>query len=189
MSGPEPHPRIHGASLAEDPELARTARPLGFNHHKDPPHPTPSAGPSVQHVSSLSRGRCYDRPGKKPAADPEPDPVKLHEKVCKERGGSNFATDWVLTAFKYGVDRDVLLRTLKPQEIIAMNFTGDFQPRQVYDGFIRKVGDQYECGLCKEDKVTYWKAKKDAPRHLRKFHFGLAEACNVWCVPPILALP
>ncbi len=106
----------------------------------------------------------------------------------QQRGHSNFATDWILVAFKYGVTVGVLSRVLTPQEITAMNFAGGFEPRQVYDGFITKVGDYFECGLCKEDKKTFWKAKKNAPRHLRKFHFGLADVCEIWYVPPILDL-
>ena len=70
-----------------------------------------------------------------------------------------------------------------------MNFLGGFEPRQVYDGFIMKNRDRYECGLCSEDKKTYWKAKKDAPRHLCKFHFGLADVCKVWYVLLIPTAP
>src|SRR5258706_8554774 len=106
----------------------------------------------------------------------------------QQRGPSNFATDLILVAFKYGVTVGVLSRVLTPQEITAMNFAGGFEPRQVYEGFVTKVGDYYECGLCKEDKKTFWKAKKSAPRHLRKFHFGLADVCEIWYVPPILDL-
>ena len=162
-----------------------TIQPLGSNHQLGSPHPTPSTGPSAQRVSPLPNGRCYDRPGKKPAADPERDPIKLHDNIRRQRGDSNFATDWTLVVFKYGVTIDVLSRVLTSQEITAMNFAGGFEPRQMYDGFITKVGDYYECGLCKEDKKTYWKAKKNAPRHLRKFHFGLADMCEIWYAPTI----
>ena len=109
--------------------------------------------------------------------------MKLYDKICKERGGNNFATNWILTVFKHGVSVDVLSRVLTPEEITAMKFTGGFEPQQAYDGFITKVKAHYECGLCKEDNKTYWKAKKNAPRHLRKFHFGLADTCEVWYVP------
>lgn len=146
---------------------------------------TSSVGHSVKRAPSVSKSRCYDRPGRKPAADFEPNTIKLHDKICKAHGGSNFATDWVLTAFKHGVNKYVLHRPLQPREVTAMNFPGGFTPRQVYDGFIMKNRDRYECGLCKEDKKTYWKAKKDALRHLCKFHFGLADVCKVWYVLPI----
>jgi len=146
----------------------------------DSPRPVTSAGHGSQRAPLVEKGRCYDRPGKKPATDLEPNPIKLYETICKERGGNNFATDWVLVVFKYGVSKDSLHRALKPGEVATMNFTGGFKPRQAYDGFVTKIKDRYECGLCREDKKTHWKTKKDAPRHLRKFHFGLADVCKVW---------
>jgi hypothetical protein len=189
MPNPELYPRTHVTPSIKDLPQGSIAHRLPVpNNRIGSPH-APNTGPSAQRESSLPKGRCYDRPGKKPAADLETDPIKLHDKLCQERGGNNYATDWALTVFMYGVDKDVLLRVLTPQEITVMNSTGSFEPRQVYDGFITKVGDHYECGLCKEDKETYWKSKKNAPRHLRKFHFGLADMCEVWCVPPIPILP
>jgi len=154
--------------------------PLIPDHSVGSPLLTPGAGHNTQYAS---KGRCYDRPGRKPTASPERNPIKLHDRIFRERGGSNFATDWILTTFKYEMSEHVLRRVLMPQEINAMKFIGGFEPRQVYDGFITKVGEQFECGLCKEDKKTYWKAKKNAPRHLRKFHFGFADVCKVWYVP------
>ena len=155
--------------------------PLFSNCYIGPPRPAPRARPTTQ--CALIKGRCYDRPGKKPGVAFEPDPVKLYNKICKERGGSNFATDWIFTVFKHGVSGDVLSRVLTPEEIISMQFAVGFEPQQAYDGFITKIENHYECGLCKEDKKTYWKAKKNAPRHLRKFHFGLADTCELWYVP------
>src|SRR5258706_951568 len=188
MSISELLPQIHEAPLAGATLWDYTILPPVSNRQLGSPHLTPTTGPSAQRVSSLPNSRCYDRPGKKPAADLERDPIRLHDKICRERGESNFATDWILIVFKYEVTVGVLSRILTPQEITAMNFAGGFEPRQVYDGFITKVGDYYECGLCKEDKKAYWKAKKNAPRHLRKFHFGLADVCKTWYVPPILDL-
>jgi len=123
--------------------------------------------------------RSYDRPGKKPAAHFRPDPLKLQES-CRRAGGSAFAVDWIISTFMYGVTTEALLRVLERKEIDEMNFPGGFEPHQAYDGFISKVGGRYECGLCKEGKRTRWKNKKDAPRHLRKFHFGLADVCEDW---------
>ena len=80
----------------------------------------------------------------------------------------------------YGVTTEALFRLLKRKEIESMNFPGGFEPHQAYDRFISKVGERYECGLCKEGNETRWKNKKDAPRHLRKFHFGLADVCKDW---------
>ena len=186
MSIPQLLPQSHEALLAGDALCHHTILPSVSNRQVGSPHLTSTTGPGAPPVLSLPHGRCYDRPGKKPAADLERDPIRLHDKIRRERGDGNFATDWIPIVFKYGVTVDVLSRVLTPQEVTAMNFAGGFEPRQVYDGFVTKVGDYYECGLCKEDKKTYWKAKKNAPRHLRKFHFGLADVCETWYAPPIL---
>jgi len=63
-----------------------------------------------------------------------------------------------------------------------MNFAGGFEPSLAYDGFLQKADDGFECCLCTVDKRAWWKNKKDAIRHLRKFHFGLAVQCDTWCV-------
>jgi len=123
--------------------------------------------------------RSYDRPGKKRASHFQPDPLKLQES-CRRAGGSAFAVDWIISTFKYGVTTEALLRAFERKEVDEMDFLGGFEPHQAYDGFISKVGGLYECGLCKEGKRTQWKNKKDAPRHLRKFHFGLADVCRNW---------
>ena len=121
--------------------------------------------------------------GKEPAATFEPNPLKLHES-CERNGGNAFAVDWTLVAFNGGVTKEALVRTLDRGEIgrMKVTFPGGFEPRQAYDGFISKLGERYECGLCKEGKRASWKNKKDAPRHLRKFHFGLGDPCAFWCV-------
>jgi hypothetical protein len=135
--------------------------------------------PRLTPNTSVAEERSYDRPGKKPAAYFQRDPLKLQES-CRQAGGSPFAVDWIVPIFKYGVTTEALVRVLKRKEIDEMNFAGGFRPHQAYDGFISKAGQLYECGLCKEGRRTHWKNKKDAPRHLRKFHFGLADVCKDW---------
>ena len=135
--------------------------------------------PLLPRGTQVPEERGYDRPGKKPAAPYQPDPFKLKES-CRQAGGSAFAVDRIIPTFEYGVIVEALLRDLKRKEIDEMNFPGGFEPHQAYDGFISKVGERYECGLCKEGRKTRWKNKKDAPRHLRKFHFGLADVCKDW---------
>ena len=125
----------------------------------------------------MTEERSYYRPGKKPAATFERDPLKLEES-CRSAGGSVFAVDWIVPTFKYGVTTEALLRDLERQEIDEASFVGGFEPHQAYDRFISKVGGRYECGLRKEGKKMHWNNKKDAPRHLHKFHFGLADACK-----------
>ena len=129
-----------------------------------------------------SKTRSYNRPGRELAVKFEPDAVKLQES-CERHRGSSFAVDWIAVVFKYGVTKEALLRPLDSNEVDQMDFPGGFEPHQAYDGFISKIGDRYECGLCKEGKEAHWKNKKDAPRHLRKFHFGLGDPCKIWCVP------
>jgi hypothetical protein len=131
----------------------------------------------------MRKGKSYDRPGKKPAVPYRRDLLELQEH-CKRGGGCDFAVDWIMVAFRNGVSLKALIRTLDVAEIenAERSASHGFQPRQAYDGFLIKTGDQFECGLCKEVNRTHWLHKKDAVRHLRKFHFGLADRCRVWYV-------
>ena len=135
--------------------------------------------PRISH--ELRARRVYDQPGKKPVAEYEPDPGKL-QALCRLRGGTNFACHWIATVFKDGVTLDALVRRLKLTEIERMNFPGSFEPCLAYDGFLQKAEDGFECCLCASGKRVWWKNKKDAVRHFRKFHFGLADQCDTWCV-------
>jgi len=140
-----------------------------------------AAYPHLPRESSPLESRRYSRPGKEPTAKFEPEATKLQE-LCERLGGDAFAVDWILVVFKHGVTKEALIRSLDRNELAELDFPGGFEPRLASDGFLSKIGDRYECGLCKEGKNTYWKYKKDAPRHLRKFHFGLADLCKIWCV-------
>jgi len=84
--------------------------------------------------------------------------------------------------FKDGVDLGALVRRLTLAEIEGWNFPGGFEPCLAYDGFLQKAEDDFECCLCMVGKRVWWKNKKDAIRHFRKFHFGLADRCDTWCV-------
>ena len=137
--------------------------------------------PRIVRERQKSIRKVYDRPGKKPAAEYEPDPIKL-EALCRLRGGMEFACQWIPRVFNSGVTLGALLRRLKLTEIESMNFQGGFAPCLAYDGFLQTTEDGFECCLCKVGKRVWWKNKKDAVRHLRKFHFGLADQCITWCV-------
>ena len=195
-----------GSALQADP-LVNTSFPGGT----DPNHIfSPSYGPSPSQIRSgdekirngppreltppdnqldhiafrdIRRTRAYDRPGKKPAALYRRDPLEL-QRHCKQRGGSSFSVNWIMVAFKHGVSLDALVRPLDFTEVEVADRSSNhgFELRQAYDGFLAKIGHQFECGLCKEDKRAHWVHKKDAIRHLRKFHFGLADRCGMWCV-------
>ena len=137
--------------------------------------------PRVVCTGKISTRRVYDRPGKKRAAEYEPDPRKL-QVSCERRGGTDFACQWIPTAFKDGVTLEALLRPLELTEIASISFPGGFELSLAYDGFLQKADDGFECCLCTVSKRVRWKNKKDTVRHLRKFHFGLADQCSTWCV-------
>ena len=137
--------------------------------------------PRVVRTRQRPARRVYDRPGKRPAAEYEPDPIKLRAS-CARRGGTDFACEWVPIVFKDGVTLEALVRRLTLTEIEAMNFPGGFEPYRAYDGFLETADDGFECGLCVVGKRVWWQHKKDAVRHLRKFHFGLADLCTMWYV-------
>ena len=151
----------------EDPSKA-------WSREFTPPHTQPD---------QIREERSYDRPGKKPAVPYRRDPLEL-QKHCKLRGGCDFAVDWIMVAFRNGVSLEALIRTLDLAETESSDRSASngFQLRQAYDGFLVQTGHQFECGLCKEGKRTHWRHKKDAVRHLRKFHFGLADRCRMWYV-------
>jgi hypothetical protein len=123
----------------------------------------------------------YDRPGKKPGAEYEPDPIRLRT-LCQLRGGTAFACRWITAVFEYGVTVEALVRPLELTEIEGMGFPGGFEPSLAYHGFLQEAEDRFGCCLCTANKRTWWKHKKDAVRHLRKFHFGLADRCDIWYV-------
>jgi len=137
--------------------------------------------PRITRERQSTTRRVYYQPGKKPAAEYEPDPLRL-ETLCRLRGGTEFACQWIPRAFKGGVTLEALVRRLKHTEIKNMKFQGGFEPRLAYDGFLQKTEDGFECCLCTVGKRVWWVNKKDSVRHFRKFHFGLADQCITWCV-------
>lgn len=123
---------------------------------------------------------AFDRPGKKAAAENEPDPGKL-QTLCQQRGGKDFAVAWITEIFVDGVTVDALMRPLTMLEVDVMSSRlPGFKPAQGYDGFLEIVNKRFACGLCPDENRMHWKNKKDAVPHLRKFHFGLANRCIDW---------
>ena len=155
--------------------------PLDRVHHNRPqPRGVVRHQPQVIRKQQTPKRRVYDRPGRKPAAEYEPDPLKL-QTSCQLHGGTDYACQWISTVFKDGVTLEALVRPLNPTEIEHMNFVGGFEPSLAYDGFLQKKDyNGFECCLCTADKRARWKNKKDAIRHLRKFHFGLGVRCDTW---------
>ena len=160
--------------------------PLPAPHNQDkrvrpPPHEVAQHQPQVASARKALRQRVYDLPGRKLAAGYESDSINLRAS-CQRRGGADFACEWILIVFKDGVTLDALTRRLKLTEIEAVNFPGGFELCLAYDGFLEMVDDIFECSLCAVGERVWWKNKKDAVRHLRKFHFGLADQCTTWYV-------
>ena len=150
-------------------------------HPQAPPHSPVHHHPHIPHAQKRPRQRVYKRPGRRPAAEYEPDPIKLRAS-CQQRGGTDVACEWIRIVFKDGVTLEALIRPLKLAEIEAMNFRGGFEPCRAYDGFLETADDGLERCLCAIGERVWWKNKKDAVRHLRKFHFGLADQCPTWYV-------
>jgi len=161
--------------------------PLNYDQQRSQPHGVARHQPRIVRARSRSKRRAHDQPGKKPAAEYEPDPIKL-QASCRRRGGTDFACQWILTLFGDGVSLEALVRHLKLTEIERMNFPGGFEPRRAYDGFLEKADDGFECCLCTVGKRVWWKNKKDSVRHLRKFHFGLADRCMHYLVGHVACL-
>ena len=141
------------------------------------------AGPIRQQASSRKRRqalqRVYDKPGNKPPATYEPDLLRLQE-LSRQRGGEDFAIAWILKAFTEGVTARTLGRALSEDEINAVDHDHGFRLSRAYDGFLEKIEDRFECGLCAEEKRANWGNKKDAIRHFKKFHFGIGQTCETW---------
>jgi len=186
---------IHQMSTASVPTVAYQSRHTRLPNGADV-HPTPAihidtdgapsrqdapAGLIRQQSSSRTRRqapqRIYDKPGNKPAAPYEPDIPRL-QVLSRQRGGQAFAITWIQKAFAKGMTADALRRTLSDDEINAVDHDYGFRLSQAYDGFLEKVEDRFECGLCAEEKKANWKNKKDAIRHFHKFHFGIGETCG-----------
>lgn len=195
----ENHPSAHsgltyGTSAARIPELAHQSRHLTragdrsspashFDMNRAQSHQDVPVGPNRQHAYGRNRRqalqRVYDKPGKKPAVNYEPNLLRLQE-LSRWRGGQDFAITWLAKVFTNGVTPDALTRTLSAEEVDAADYDHGFQLTQAYDGLLEQVGDRFGCGLCPEETRSNWKNKKDSLRHLKKFHFGIGENCGTW---------
>ena len=171
------HPRLlvgNGAQLTLSSEIDTDWVPS----RQDAP-----AGPTRQQTSSRKRRqalqRVYDKPGNKPAVAYQPDLPTLQE-LSRQRGGQDFAVAWILKAFTKGVTTKELNRALSEDEINAVDHDHGFRLSRAYDGYLEKVENRFECGLCAEEKRANWKNKKDAIRHFQKFHFGIGQTCGMW---------
>jgi len=169
-----------GPISTEVPPEVETSHDTPFNAPFQTIRPTATSRavpsqPHLPHHTPVPKERSYDGPGKKPAALFRPDPLKL-EQSCRQAGGDAFAVDWIIPSFMHGVTIEALLRYLESKEIDEMVL--GLTKRMMASS--RNLVTATSVG-CAEGKQTWWK-NKDAPRHLRKFHFGLADVCKNWCV-------
>ena len=148
-----------------------------------PPRQDAPARPIRQQTSSRQRRRAlqriWDKPGNKPAVVCELNLLTLQE-LSRQRGGEDFAIAWIPKVFTKGVKEKALSRALSEDEVNAVVHDHGFRLSQAYDGFLEKVENRFECGLCAEEKRANWKNKKDAIRHFQKFHFGIGQTCGTW---------
>ncbi len=123
----------------------------------------------------------YRRPQKKqPAVEFEPDIKRLQHR-CWAAGADEEAVRLIERVFVNEVKLSSLTRKLSAKEFASRQFGSE--SGQVYVGFLRAERDaRYSCRLCPRNTDMSWKHKRDALRHLRRDHFGLAEKCDDWCV-------
>jgi hypothetical protein len=179
MALPKPSDVTQTPTQSNDPPIDayHTYIPSDHHHHHVSTYQSPVRPSNT--VAQRPRRRIYDRPGQKPGAKYESNTAKLAA-AHAHRGGTSAAVAWIHKAFKDGVTLPALVRFLTPEELDDMGFMGGFMPAQAYDGFLEKIGDRFECGLCAEDSRANWKHKKDSIRHFRKFHLGLGKSCTKW---------
>jgi hypothetical protein len=129
-----------------------------------------------------------------PAVKLEPDASKLRQR-CSRDGGDPEAIELIPRIFSGGVTLSALTRQRTAEEVASGTFGQG--PGQVYLILLGTVpteqsgsgtiGFRYRCRLCPDSaKVTTWKHERDVLRHLRKYHFGLANKCERWCVSPFI---
>jgi len=86
--------------------------------------------------------------------------------------------------FASGVSLEALTRPLTDAEVETKEF--GFETGRAYIDFLEATNEEegvaprYVCRLCHSEQT--WKHHKDALRHLKRDHFGLADVCDQWCV-------
>ena len=107
--------------------------------------------------------------------------VRLQER-CRRQGADEAALVLLGKIFPNGVSLEALTRPLTDAEVETREFGID--TGRVYNSFLGSTNGgeipRYTCRLCHRDQD--WKHSKDALRHLRRDHFGLADTCKNWYV-------
>jgi hypothetical protein len=150
-----------------------------FNQHTRP-----------NHTDKANRGQAskpYQRPPPAPRKTRpityEGNLVRLQQR-CWRQGADEGATGLLGKVFANEVSLEALTRLLTDAEVETKEF--GVETGRVYIAFLEAVNEEggveprYVCRLCHSEQT--WKHTRDALRHLRRDHFGLAEVCDQWYV-------
>jgi hypothetical protein len=102
---------------------------------------------------------------------------------CKRQGADEGALAYMGKIFATVVSLEALVRPLTDTEVETEEF--GIGMGKIYASLLQvndeeDVGPRYTCRLCHHRQT--WRHSKDALRHLRRNHFGLADDCPKWCV-------
>lgn len=110
--------------------------------------------------------------------------IMLLQQRCRRQGAGEDVIGLIPKIFASGVNLEALTRPLTDLEVETLEF--GVRSGKVYTAFLAPTNEEegvpprYACRLCHRDQA--WKHSKDALRHLRRDHFGLADVCKNWCV-------
>jgi hypothetical protein len=148
-----------------------------------------------QHVRPSRTDRTNRGQGSKPYQRPTPvarktrpityegNLVRLQQR-CWGQGTDEGAIGLLGKVFANEVSLGALTRLLTDAEVETKEF--GVETGRVYIAFLETVNEEegveprYVCRLCHSERT--WKHHKDALRHLRRDHFGLADVCDQWYV-------
>ena len=161
----------------------------GASTNGEPTLPSQRAAPNLGDKTS---GEQDLKPSKRPAhhAARKSRPVghegdiMLLQQRCRRQGAGEDVIGFIPKIFASGVNLEALTRPLTDWEVETLEF--GVRAGKVYTAFLAPTNEEegvpprYACRLCHRDQA--WKHSKDALRHLRRDHFGLADVCKNWCV-------
>ena len=120
------------------------------------------------------------RKTRRPPAAYSPD-IRTVAEGCRADGGEERTIALLPTIFSSGISDKALTRKMTREE--ARKHHGGAST-QVYRMLLRMdERGRFHCRLCAVDaNENGWKNARDALRHLRRDHFGLANVCPRWLV-------
>jgi hypothetical protein len=109
--------------------------------------------------------------------------VRLQQR-CRRQGADEGAIGLLGKVFANEVSLEALTRLLTDAEVETTEF--GVETGSVYIALLETTDEgeglepRYVCRLCHSEQT--WKHSRDALRHLRRDHFGLADICDQWYV-------